>query len=279
MINKISKKDLEEFISICESSGLNFDKDWFFQEAIKTIKYYRGSKELRKELRSLQNLEELWYESLSKSNADYSLYDRLEILPDIWSCWVVYSREYIKAISSTKSLTYLDEHGNSQLKSIVEDMGNIKNIADLGCGIGYTSSALKQVFPNSKVYGTNLETSNQYAVCQYMAKQHDWKIVPSIDYIPIVDLVFASEYFEHFENPIEHLQDIISQISPKYFIIANAFAAKSLGHFDVYKHENETYTAKEMNMRFNSYLRLLGYTKVKTNCWNNRPNYWKKNER
>ena len=137
---------------------------------------------------------------------------------------------------------------------------------------------MKQVFPNSKVYGTNLETSNQYEVCKYMAKQHDWKIVPSIDYIPIVDLVFASEYFEHFENPINHLEDIL-KLNPKYFIIANSFSSKSVGHFDIYYNKNsQQVLGKKYGKVFNSYLRTKGYYKVNTSCYNDRPSYWKRED-
>ena len=90
------------------------------------------------------------------------------------------------------------------------------------------------------------------------------------------DLIFASEYFEHFEKPIEHLSDVLRNIDPRYMLIANTFNGKAVGHFNSYVHHNKKYDGKTISKMFNDTLRQHGYEKIETNCWNNRPNYWKK---
>ena len=91
-----------------------------------------------------------------------------------------------------------------------------------------------------------------------------------------IDLVFASEYFEHIENAIDHLIQILTICQPKYLIIANAFNATSLGHFNFYKHDNQLVPKSKMNVLFASTMKEHGYEKMKTKFWNDRPAYWKK---
>ena len=107
-----------------------------------------------------------------------------------------------------------------------------------------------------------------------LGNEHNFKIIS--DHRMRADLVFASEYFEHFHNPIEHLIDVIQNCQPKYFIIANTFNSKAIGHFNDYVYQDKIYPGKIMSKMFNDVLRQNGYEQVETNCWNNRPTYWKK---
>jgi cyclopropane fatty-acyl-phospholipid synthase-like methyltransferase len=84
----------------------------------------------------------------------------------------------------------------------------VNSIADLGCGIGYTTATLKEVF-NCRVTGTNIRDTKQYKVCEVLRKKVDFDLTDNIEEIGNVDLVFASEYFEHFEKPVEHLKYVI----------------------------------------------------------------------
>jgi len=88
------------------------------------------------------------------------------------------------------------------------------------------------------------------------------------------DLVFASEYFEHWEAPIEHLEEVLSKATPKALVIANAFGSKSVGHFDVYKDRGVEFSPKNISRKFNQCLRNHGYTLVQTKFWNGRPTVW-----
>lgn len=255
-INKASKKDLIEFIDIC-SSVVSFDRDKFYREAMKSIKYYRGNLETREKLRYLQKLERKWYRSLKLGRPDYSIYNDIYMLSDLWACWVVYSRKYIKAITSKKIII----------------KGKLNRIVDLGCGIGYTTAALKEIFPTSKIYGTNLSGTLQYKICRKISSKNNFKLISKLKRSK-VNLVFASEYFEHFKKPIEHLIEIIRILKPDYFIIANSFNSKSVGHFNRYLHEDNYFNAIKISRLFNRTLRNFKYEKQITKCWNDRPSFW-----
>lgn len=277
-LDKITKNDLIEFIEICNTL-FNIDKDNFYNDAYNSIRYYKGDTQFREKLRYLQLLEKRWYDSLKNKNPDYSVYCDTDILPDIWACWKVYSRDYIKSILSDKSLGHRDSHGNwSNLHSVVNDM-KVNSILDVGCGIGYTTSSLKEIFNQSEVYGFNLKNSAQFKVCEYVSQKNNFKLISHLSELNTsIDLIFASEYFEHFENPINHLEDIL-KLNPKYFIIANSFSSKSVGHFDIYYNKNsQQVLGKKYGKVFNSYLRSKGYYKVNTSCYNDRPSYWKRED-
>ena len=89
------------------------------------------------------------------------------------------------------------------------------------------------------------------------------------------DLIFASEYFEHIEKPIEHLSDILKNCNPKYLLLANTFNQPAIGHFIEYSHKGKKYIGKTISKMFNETLKENGYMKIKTKLWNQRPNYWK----
>lgn len=274
IFKKNTKGALHEYISAC-SKTIEIDANIATNLAANAIKYYGGNKLARLELRLFQELENRWYASLEVGEPDYSVYKEPYYLSDVWACWVVYSRKYLLAISSDKSLATKDDHGNwYNKKSILDDIGKINSVADLGCGLGYTTAALKEMFPDANVYGTNIENSSQYKIATEIGTERNFTVIPEV--ISETDLVFASEYFEHFQSPVEHLLDVVRIANPKYFIIANAFNSKSLGHFNQYKHGEEFFNGKKISRLFNQTLRKLGYEKVKTKLWNNRPMYWRR---
>jgi hypothetical protein len=108
-----------------------------------------------------------------------------------------------------------------------------------------------------------------------MAKRYDFNMIESsADIGNNVDVVFASEYFEHFYDPVDHLGDIVSNVSPKYFVIGNAFNTWSIGHFIKYKAHNSIVDQSNIGMVFNNSLRQLGYDHLETKLYNNKPNIW-----
>ena len=136
------------------------------------------------------------------------------------------------------------------------------------------TAALKEIFPHASVTGTELLTSTQAKLAIKLGKKAKFKVVAS-HLRQKVDLVFASEYFEHFERPVEHLEDVIQKLKPTYWIIANSFGTDAIGHFQTYRHNDEFYDSREISRLFSQTMKTYGYDKVKTNCWNNRPAYWK----
>ena len=247
---------IEEYSDIHE-----IDKD-------KTLKHIKTGK-------TIEELKTKWYTHLDENNIDkaYSVYDDDYHFVDLWLCFKNQSRSYLRNL-------YKPTLKNDS--SIIELTNDVKHIVDIGCGLGHTTIALRQMYPNAKVYGTNLKNTKQWKFCEKKAKQYDFELLESINDINItVDMVFASEYFEHILKPIKHLKEIINTLSPKYFIIANSFNRYSIGHFRTYYitgvlnieiAENE----KNMNKIFNRSLIDFGYEKMKTNFFNGRPNIWKK---
>ena len=268
-IDKISDTDLLELANNYAKLVKNINVEKFCTLAKQAEKYYNNSKYERNELRFLQSLEERWYESLKKNKPDYSIYDEKYYVADLWACWKIYSRKYLKTICKSNSLG---------AKSILADLDNISICVDLGCGLSYSTATLKELFPSAQVYGTNLKSSPQFLFNRQLGQKYKFSIIENVHKInKNIDLIFASEYFEHFQNPIEHL-DIILSKNPKYLIIANAFGSKSIGHFDIYYHGNKKIENKKMGRYFNDYLRFKGFILQKTKCWNNRPAYWKFND-
>jgi 2-polyprenyl-3-methyl-5-hydroxy-6-metoxy-1,4-benzoquinol methylase len=212
----------------------------------------------------IQDAEDKWYNALARGQVDYSVYDQDYYFTDLWVCFVKFSRKYIREVLKPGSL--------DGINSIRSAFGDVRSVVDLGCGVGLTSAAFTQVFPGSRVYATNLEDTKQWSFCSRMASDYGFALVNGIGKIPgKVDVLFASEYFEHIQRPLEHIQDICSKLSPRHFIIANAFNTRSLGHFTHYKDGANVIDQSKMSKRFNDKLKALGYRKVKTKCWNNRP--------
>lgn len=222
----------------------------------------------------LTTISDRWYNSLATGNPDYSVYGEDEYIAELWACWKVYSRTHLLNIQKPTSLF---------TRSIVDQLEGITKIVDLGCGFAYTTAALKQIFPNASIWGTNLENTLQMTVAKDLATDYGFQVSGDLTGIAgKTDLIFASEYFEHIDRPIEHLNEVIETLQPRFMLIANAFGPIAIGHFREYSvREQDTFRlleAKKCSKIFNETLRHHGYTKVKTKLWNNRPAYWEKKQ-
>ena len=89
-----------------------------------------------------------------------------------------------------------------------------------------------------------------------------------------VDIVFASEYFEHFLKPVDHLIELITATHAKSFIIANSFGTKSVGHFIKYQIGGKMIEGRLASRLFNLTLAFKRYHCLKTTIWNNKPSIW-----
>ena len=217
------------------------------------------------------NLYAKWEESLLKNNPDYSVYDSEYYLDEAFVCWKKYCRDYLKELKK-----YVNNNENEYAIELL----NSNNILDLGCGIGYSTVALSEIFPKAHVVGTQLSYSLQWDICKtlennyvsFVSSEYNYTLAQSFD------IIFASELFEHFDHPIAFLRDLLNAYEPKFIICANTFTQMSLGHFYYYYDiDNNQYTGKQMNKIFNTYLRNNNYTKLKTKFWNQRPAIWVKN--
>ena len=212
-----------------------------------------------------------WYKSLKTDKPAFNLYNDPYYFTDLWVCWNEYSRKYLRSITKNNSLT-----DTQSIYSIVKDC---KSVADLGCGLGLTTSALTEIFPSATVYATNIVDTEQFKFCEYLSKKKKFILKEHYKELPKVDMIFASEYFEHIYDAFDEIYDIINNISPQFFYIANSFNTFSYGHFTKYKNfkDNKTLDQKYASKAFNYILRNNGYTKLKTKLWNNKPTLWRKN--
>lgn len=267
VINENQNEATEKFLLQCKSF-IQVDVEKIRDIAFNTIKYLKGDQSVRWQLQAGQELEMHWYESLGRGEPAWAVYSTDYYLAELWSCWSVYSRRYLHTIQSPKSLV---------THSIVSDMGNVRRILDLGCGLGYTTAGLKSIFPQAEVYGTEMSGTRQWKFAERMASLNGFTILNSAQGLSEpVDLVFASEYFEHHQRPIAHLREVLRFSKPRVMLVANAFGTKAIGHFDFYDVDGTVLDGKATSLKFNSEMRGNGYVKVQTKLWNNRPAYWKK---
>tara|TARA_R110000822_G_scaffold70440_1_gene170415 strand:- start:282 stop:1085 length:804 start_codon:yes stop_codon:yes gene_type:complete len=263
-LNKTKHEDLQWLLNEC-SKHITIDHEL----AISTVKNHFGIIKKKLEPHSdnqIIRLEKKWYKSL-QSSPDYSVYSDPFYICDIWVCWALYSNKSIKAIINKKAL------GD---KSVVDSIGGVKTVLDLGCGFGFTTACLAEIFKGAEVYGTNLPDTFQYKICEKISKQSNFKIFKSAARLKNVDVIFASEYFEHIENSLKHLYEIICQNSPRMLVVANGYNGHAIGHFNKYIYQGKTYSAKQTSYNFGKMMRFLGYDKLKTKIWNNRPAVWVK---
>ncbi len=250
-------KQFRQFLCDCNGIGLNTQR--IERLALASLAYYKGRKEQRTldEFRDLRYLERSWYQSLARGIPDYSVYGDESYVADLWACWYVYSRRYIRLLST-----------------IVDQIGPIQSVVDLGCGIGQATAALLDIFPGADVTGTNLPGLSQTVLARKLGERFGFKIVCDLTDVGSRDLVFASEYFEHFPAPVAHLQQVLTAVKPRVLIVANTFSSRSIGHFPLYDIDGLYFDGSATSRAFGNTLRSAGYKRLATGFWNNRPAVW-----
>jgi len=158
----------------------------------------------------------------------------------------------------------------------------IKSIVDVGAGIGLSTMLLADLFPEAKVYYNNIMPSLQL---DFFESYKDKRTIFSENEIESItekemmqhgpfDMLFASEYFEHFEYPMRQTDFLLNQVGFKYLIINNSFNVKAYGHFKEFKH-NETLAPKKMSKFWLKTVRQ-DYNELDVKCWNGRPKIFEK---
>ena len=225
----------------------SIDKDVPTALTLAAVAYY---KHRGQESPLIKSQEQRWYESLAAGAPDFSIYN--EPLSNLWACWRVYSRRYLKEL----------------IKKEVFSNIKVSSVVDLGCGCGYSTATLKELLPDAEVFGTELPDSQQWRFAEQLGKERGFSLVHNVQELNRhIDLVFASEYFEHFANPIAHLLSILEDCTPKFLIVANSFNTHAAGHFIL---------SPLIGREFNRTLKRYGYNKMRFGIWNDKPACWYK---
>ena len=206
--------------------------------------------------RVLGRVQAHWYDSVAQGAPDYGVYRAPIYLAEVWYCWSTYSRMYLRQLAKLGVLN------------------DVTSIADLGCGTGYSTAALRQIAPHASVIGTNVLEGTQGRFCKSMADEYGFALRAGPQEVGAVQAVFASEYFEHFPAPLEHLQEVLAACQPRKLIIANTFTSPSIGHFPTYAVNGQQVDGARASRAFNASLTQAGYRQLKLKLWNNRPAVW-----
>lgn len=270
------KESLKVFLELLRDVLRDVDVELVGEMAVDLFRMYKKMKLAPERLVRLKEREDRWYKSLAGGRPDYDMYKDDEYLAEVWACWSVYSRSYLKNIARKGSLT----NG----RSILDDLRDVDVITDLGCGCGFTTASLKQLFPSAEVFGTNIEGSDQFKLAKAVGDVVGFDVSPEPP-AKTDGLVFASEYFEHFVAPLEHLRYVLDVTKPSAMLVANAFSGRAVGHFDMYDvgEENRGFGFKSgkkegrfVQAEFAKIMRCKGYVLMDTCLWNNRPAYWRR---
>lgn len=225
---------------------------------VATVKASMDRELAQLEARVDSSSDERWYASVEQGAPDYGIYESPEYMLYSWPGTVLFARPTLK---------YVVKHVPASA---------VRYVVDLGCGIGYTTSVLAREYPHASVYGTNVE-GTQARVCRLLAERHRWSLVPDARAAAVdadATLAVASEYFEHFHRPVEHLREVLAGLGrPRWFAIANAFGARSAGHFPEYADGARSLSPRGAGRLFGDTMRAAGYTRAGSG-WNGRPTLW-----
>jgi SAM-dependent methyltransferase len=230
--------------------------DQFEDDLLDLVRFYQG----KSERNPIQGLMNRWTASLD-DKPDYSIYSDKRYLMDAWACWHIYSKGYINNLA--KKMPLINES---------------YSVLDLGCGPGLTTAHLKNCFPDIRIGATQIKNTDQWNMAAYYSGIFNFELFENTEKAGKFNIVFASEYFEHFENPIEHLEQVLNDTQPFMLITANSFNTVGLGHFKKYKNNDSVIDEKDISRAFNKKLKSLGYNKFDHDVkfWNNRPAIWAK---
>ena len=192
-------------------------------------------------------------------------YSNSEYLLGAAACYVDYSKSYFKVFDRVYS-----------------QLPKISSALELGAGCGLTTAHLAQILPQAKIIYNNLP-SVQYDFAKWLFKQRGiaGRVSQTADMFSVkkhVDLVVATDFFEHVKTPTEWIEKIIDNTSPKVMLVANAFNLPHPDHLEYFYDRGTKTHFSKVSRSWNKAVRDKGYELhpvVKT-FWNRRPAIWVK---
>lgn len=219
VFEKHKNEDFKELVLIAKRHKKDLDAKYLYKQ------WLEGSPNANKLIGK-------WLESLETGEPDFSVYGEDDYLNDLFICWKSFSRRYLMMIRK-----FFNENPDE----------SIKHVLDMGCGVGYTTIALSEIFPDAIIYGENLKDTLQYQIMKDLLGDNERiKIVDEKNFtqkVKHVDFIFGSDFFEHIQEPIDMLILLLETYMPKYFVFANSFTTReATGHFKEYYFNNEAYS-------------------------------------
>ena len=109
-------------------------------------------------------------------------------------------------------------------------------ILDFGCGLGDSMPVYKEVFPQAKLIGVDI-SSCAIEFCRMRYNSIAAFFCGDYQIVPQVDVIIASNIFEHLSNDNEVIQNILSKCNDLYVIVPYKEYPLHSEHLNTY-HEN-----------------------------------------
>lgn len=209
-----------------------------------------------------------WYESIDAGRPDWGVYDDPRYLMECHSCWIQMAR---------RCFTELLRPGKQGAAADLLAPASGGTVYDLGCGIGMGTAVFAELYPSAKVVGTNLPDTQQMRVAKAVRDLTRTDFELAAEPTEHAEIVFASEYFEHFTAPAEHLSDVLAVTTPRVIIHASTFTKPAVGHFNSYLHLGQELRGPQTARAMSLTLTERGYQRLSLGFWNNRPQVWVRN--
>lgn len=269
--DRVTTPALKSFLlTYSEHSGWDASRLWPL--CIRAARFYKGDATSGEHIGPLLDVQARWYRSLDDGDPDYSVYSDPVYIAELWACWCAYSRKYVRDFPKP---VMPDADGLPKQRSILDHTSGRGLVVDMGNGFGYSTAALAELYPSQDVWGVNLSGTAQFDIASKLGTSERFSMTS--EYTSLdgpVELLFASEFFEHIEAPIALLDEIVAHSAPRHMVLANTFGPEAIGHFREYLIGSTRVEASKMSRRFNDRLRSHGYVKQVASLWNDRPSIW-----
>jgi 2-polyprenyl-3-methyl-5-hydroxy-6-metoxy-1,4-benzoquinol methylase len=125
------------------------------------------------------------------------------------------------------TMTYYD-HIRSEIRPLLPESAS--SILDIGAGAGATLMWLKEIYPNAKTTGVEINP----ALCDQLRKNADLAIIGDVDVcfpqLQSYDLILCLDVLEHFVDSIGTLRKLVTRLEAGGNIIASV---PNVAHFSV----------------------------------------------